>query len=132
MIKLRMLSGALEGQVVELDEEHITMGRGEQNLIVIDDPGLGEEQCALEKEAGGWVLRNLGADSPTLLNGEPVKERGPVRNRDEIQIGDIRFAFEEVVQAPPPPPGVPADVIATARLADGGIVNETIRARTKE
>ena len=118
MIKLRMLSGALEGQVVELDEEHITMGRGEQNLIVIDDPGLGEEQCALEKEAGGWMLRDLGADSPTLLNGEPVRDRSPVRNRDEIQIGDIRFAFEEVA---PAPPGVPADVIATARLADGGI-----------
>lgn len=119
MIKLKMLSGALEGQVVELDEEHVTMGRGEQNLIVIDDPDLGEEQCALEKEPAGWVLRDLGSGAPTLLNNEAVREQGAVRNRDEIQIGDLRFMFEET--AAPGPPGVSADVIATRRLAEGGI-----------
>ncbi len=120
-----MTAGPFEGQVLELDDDHITIGRGEGNVIVAEDESIGEEHCALVREGGGWVIEDLGSGLETLVNGAAVAERRALSNGDTVRIGDIEFVFEEEVPASAPAkastPAVSADVIATRRYEEGGI-----------
>ena len=68
-----------------------TLGRGEENTIVLDDPHVSARHAELRFARGQWWLRDLGSSNGTLLNGHAVRAVVGVRAGDVIQCGRVRF-----------------------------------------
>ncbi len=84
-LHLEVLSGPLDGQVVELTEE-TEWGRGVSGPLSFPwDGELGEPQARLGPDEAGWWLEGLDAPHGTYLINREEKVRGKVR----LERGDL-------------------------------------------
>jgi transcriptional regulator with GAF, ATPase, and Fis domain len=102
--RLAAISGPLRDSVFPLKEDELSIGREFSNSLAIDDGMVAPQHCALTRDAGRWMLRDLGSQTGTFVNGLPVKERS-LANGDQIAIGGSVFLFlqEEESDARPNP-----------------------------
>ena len=79
-----------------LDDERITIGRGPNNTIVIDDLSVSASHAVIERvEEGDSVefrARDLDSTNGTFVNEVPITNRR-LHNRDVLRIGWSHFEF---------------------------------------
>ena len=90
------------GRLVPLDEAagtselsvqpFTTIGRTRQNLVQLDAPSVSRKHAQIVLTEGGYVLRDLGSENGTFVNGERVTER-LLAEGDHLQFGSVRFSF---------------------------------------
>jgi hypothetical protein len=88
LVPVEPIAGGSEFSV----EPVTTIGRTKENLIRVDEPAVsrGHAQISLTEE--GYILRDLGSENGTFVNGERVDTRVLLEG-DRIQIGTVRFVF---------------------------------------
>ncbi|MHC5058281.1 MAG: FHA domain-containing protein [Planctomycetota bacterium] len=69
-----------------------TIGRAEENTIVLAESTVSRRHAVVEWKDGGFVVRDAGSRNGILLNGERVEEAA-LRNDDQIRIGERAFTF---------------------------------------
>ena len=74
MPKLHILSGVLEGKVVDLTEERITMGRALDNTIRLEDGTISHHHAMLLLDGPDYKLRDLNSTNGTRVNGMRIVE----------------------------------------------------------
>src|ERR1700681_4024083 len=69
--------------------DHLTIGRGEQADLAIDDTGLSRVHASIHREGDRvWILDEASTNG-TSVNGAPVSQVGtPLSDRDEIMLGE--------------------------------------------
>ena len=78
---------------VPLDGEQISIGRGDDNDIVLKEPTVSTRQALLVPDArGGYALQNLSETNPTRLDGEPMV-RHELAGGEEVDLGGVRGVF---------------------------------------
>jgi hypothetical protein len=86
------------GQVFALSEAPVTIGRAEDNLILLDDPRVAAHHAKIvwHAEPGVFVIWDLGSVEGTFVNEVQVVEAQPLRHGDVLRIGntviDVRLA----------------------------------------
>lgn len=93
MHRLHFTSGELNGQVVELPEMRMTIGRDPDNAICTDNPAVSAHHAALIPESGGFVIYDLHSSNGTFVNGQQVQERR-LLDGDLIRIGILEMKYE--------------------------------------
>ncbi|MDP4132930.1 MAG: FHA domain-containing protein [Bacillota bacterium] len=74
--------------------DNISIGRGKDCGIFINDPYLSHEHAKIFKEDNGYFLEDMGSTNGTKLNGAPVDEEAvELLDGDKIEIGQISFVF---------------------------------------
>ena len=74
--------------------EGLTIGRGDENDLVLDAERASRRHARIAVADSGWVLEDLGSAGGTLLNGARVDgEPAPLRAGDEIVIEGERLRF---------------------------------------
>ncbi|CAN5241266.1 hypothetical protein BH24ACT16_BH24ACT16_04370 [soil metagenome] len=69
-----------------------TVGRAEDNDIVIPDPNISRRHARLERHDSGFAVEDLGSTNGTLLDGAPIgRER--IDDGDEITFGHTATTF---------------------------------------
>jgi pSer/pThr/pTyr-binding forkhead associated (FHA) protein len=80
------------------------IGSRESADLRLEDPAIAASHAILLSVDGEWILRHVGGDAITLLNGEPVDQALP-RSGDVVTIGSIRarilIGHDTVLDAPP-------------------------------
>jgi hypothetical protein len=76
----------------ELGEERMTIGRTEDNSIVLADSGVSRQHAAIEYEDGDYFIVDLGSQNGVFLNKERV-EREKLKYWDEIQIHNFVIKY---------------------------------------
>jgi transcriptional regulator with GAF, ATPase, and Fis domain len=99
--RLIAVSGPCFGDVFVLDGEQLVLGRDTGNAIAIADPALSRRHCAIVRDDGGWLVRDLGSFNGTLLNGERITERR-LEHGDRLALGATALLFHAEVRDPPP------------------------------
>jgi pSer/pThr/pTyr-binding forkhead associated (FHA) protein len=108
VIRLRV-EDAAGTRVVELDGERVTLGRGDDCDVMLDDPGVSRHHAELRREGGAWVLRDLGSSNGTFVRGAPVSRHTlapgePVRLGPDASVellaGDATAREEEAWDEP--------------------------------
>ncbi|MFQ5707465.1 MAG: FHA domain-containing protein [bacterium] len=79
-----------------------TIGSDQGNDIIIEDESISMFHFQLEKEDEKYFLRDLLSHSGTYLNGKKIKDRTPLRNFDEISVGNHTIVFEHLETEPGP------------------------------
>ncbi|MCG3147631.1 MAG: hypothetical protein PCFJNLEI_01071 [Verrucomicrobiae bacterium] len=93
MSKLHILSGVLEGKVIELTEERITVGRAMDNMVRLEDGTVSHHHAMFLIEAGDFKLRDLNSTNGTRVNGMRIVET-KLHNGDQVRLGSVEMRFE--------------------------------------
>ncbi len=88
----------------ELAEELITIGRGPDNAIRLDDPSVSGRHAQLQRVGDIYRLKDLDSTNGTSVNGQKVNETA-LRFGDRLRFGKVEALFESDVsdQAQPLP-----------------------------
>lgn len=89
MPQLIVIKGPSTGKTIEFSGE-ATLGRGENNAIVIDDPSVSQHHAVLRPTSDGVVLTDCGSSNGTWCNGVRVSEI-LLPDGAEISVGRITF-----------------------------------------
>jgi pSer/pThr/pTyr-binding forkhead associated (FHA) protein len=97
-VVLRGIAGAFHGRTFSLLDP-ITIGRSASAGIRLDEPGLSDRHATLEQHPDRVVLRDLGSDEGSVVNGVALKD-AVLHPGDQIAFEQHRFLLEA--------PGLPA------------------------
>lgn len=75
-----------------LGTERLSIGRGAENSVRLDDDAVSRQHAAIVSKLGSYVLYDLHSENGTLVNDEPIAER-PLTDGDRIQIGANMMVF---------------------------------------
>jgi hypothetical protein len=78
------------GQAIPL-EPVTRLGRAEQNTVVLDDEFVSTAHAMVSLREGRWWVRDEGSTNGTIVNGERIDGERPLREGDELQIGQVRL-----------------------------------------
>src|SRR5215469_342110 len=94
----------ISGVTHELVDEAITVGRGPDNTIVVNDPSISTHHAQLLLEGDTYRLKDLDSTNGTRVNGKPVTET-VLRFDDRIRFGaaEARYESSEVGGSKPLP-----------------------------
>jgi len=97
--KLVRVGDMFAGEEFSLTEAVNTIGRTDDNFILLSDPSISRNHAQVIKEGMAFKVIDLGSSNGTRVNGKLVREVTLLRNGDEVQFGNIRFVFTTIEQA---------------------------------
>lgn len=80
-------------------ESTASIGRVEQNDIVLVEPGISRNHAAIRDEHGVFILEDLGSANGTRLNGEQIAEGEVLRDGDYITLSQTTMQFSSLEAA---------------------------------
>lgn len=78
------------GSVVPISRE-ITIGRREDNVVVIEEGYVSGHHARIFQRNDNYVLEDLKSTNGTILNGEKIENKVYIRSGDKIKIGTTLF-----------------------------------------
>jgi hypothetical protein len=102
------------GEVFQLTQAPVTVGRQEGNTIILADPQTSRHHATIFWQAGSFVIEDMGSANGTFVNEKRISAPQPLRDGYVIRMGNTVFD----VQLPPAAAGGPATLVA-ARAAPG-------------
>lgn len=95
MSYLRIYNGKELKREFELTAEALTIGRTDQNDLVLNDPGVSRHHATIKKLDGGFYIEDNSSRNGVFLNKKRV-EREKLKYWDEIQIHNYVIKFMAV------------------------------------
>lgn len=86
------VSDPFEGQRFVLDRGRLSVGRREDNDIVLAEPSVSSMHAWLIGENGHWRVMNMLSTNGTYVNDVKVHEQ-PIEDGDRIRFGSVAFVF---------------------------------------
>ena len=97
---LTIAAGKGRGQKFQFDRERVTIGRGAENDVVLNDAGVSRTHARIERLASGWMLLDNGSANGTELNGATLGKPSQLRAGDRIGVGPGTFEFAAAADPP--------------------------------
>lgn len=118
MPKLHILSGVLEGKVIDLIEERTTVGRALDNMVRIEDGTVSHHHALIIQDAMEYKLRDLNSTNGTRVNGMRIVETA-LHNGDQVRFGSVEMRYESDLKKasqplPPSQAGVDLSQLGTS------------------
>jgi hypothetical protein len=93
--RARLLLAATGGaHVIPLESTALTIGRGLNNDIILEDTRVSRHHAQLRYQARRFWIADLGSTNGTFVNDEAVAERS-LRDGDIISLGGLELTFKE-------------------------------------
>jgi pSer/pThr/pTyr-binding forkhead associated (FHA) protein len=96
--RLIVLNGPARGQRITVPGSPVTLGRGEDCTLVLDDEEVAAHHAVVEHTSGGMYIRDLGTMSHILVNNREVSE-SRLKHGDVVELGRTQFLVQVSVQA---------------------------------
>ena len=95
--KLTVMEGAsLQGQIFELTQNEIILGRSTGLAITIDDRVVSRQHARISFQDGQYFIEDLGSSNGTYLNDEQVTSKMALSSGDIVSLGrQIKLLFED-------------------------------------
>jgi len=74
-------------------EGEITLGRSNNNKIILKDPYISKNHLKIAEDEGDFYLVDLGSVNGTFLNGEKILDVVKLKNGDRIRVGQVEFLY---------------------------------------
>ena len=89
---LTVVAGAHNGQRYTLPPGQVSLGRGLDNQVVLEDSRVSRNHAEIFLRGSEWHLRDLNSTNGTYVNGYGVKERA-LESGDRISLGGVELVF---------------------------------------
>src|SRR2546423_13989222 len=90
---LTIANGKGRGQRFQFETESVTIGRGAENDVVLNDAGVSRTHARIKKQGAAWILLDNGSANGTELNGVTIQKPSALRAGDKIGVGPVTFEF---------------------------------------
>ena len=80
------------GKRYVLERDSLTMGRGQENVVVLDNDSVSRRHCRIERRNAAWYVVDLDSTNGTYVNDDLVKEY-QLRRGDQVKIGDTIMKY---------------------------------------
>jgi pSer/pThr/pTyr-binding forkhead associated (FHA) protein len=74
-----------------MPKDEITVGRGEECEIVLDNRNISRQHIRIYKEADRYFVQDLDSKNGTWVNNQPLKGRRELQNGDEIRLAATTY-----------------------------------------
>ncbi len=81
---LIMQDGERIGQEWLLEGQTVSVGREEDNEVVLPDRRISRQHALIEREGDRYYIRDCGSKNGTFVNGELIQGNVPLKDGDEI------------------------------------------------
>jgi hypothetical protein len=81
-----------ETQVIKLEKDHVSLGRQDDNDVVVDDVFVSRRHAEVEKKLERYMIKDCHSRYGTYVNGERINET-LLSYGDEIQVGNTWITF---------------------------------------
>jgi ABC-type multidrug transport system ATPase subunit/pSer/pThr/pTyr-binding forkhead associated (FHA) protein len=98
--RLRVLEGTPAGEVHDLGDGELSLGRDAGAAIRIADPTVSKDQALLRCRGGVVRIENRSPRNPVHVNGAAVEGPTALRDGDRITAGSVVLVYEAPRQAP--------------------------------
>ena len=85
-------SGPLAGSEIALEKPRVTVGRGKDSEVVLDDASISHQHAALELGSNGYRIRDLGSTNGVVVNGARLA-LAELKHGDTIALGQIELRY---------------------------------------
>jgi hypothetical protein len=92
LIEMDQVEGTAGRRMHDLGDEVVTVGRGQESSIFLDDVTVSRKHAEIVHGESGYRIRDVGSLNGTYVNRVRV-DAVDLRNGDEIQVGKYRFRF---------------------------------------
>ena len=92
LIELDQVEGTAGRRMHDIDEKVVTVGRGKDSSIFLDDVTVSRRHAEISRGERGYMIRDVGSLNGTYVNRVRI-DSVDLRNGDEIQVGKYRFRF---------------------------------------
>ena len=75
-----------------VDKDEVSIGRSEDNDLVLSDGSVSRHHAKILKTNKGYVISDLGSFNGTRVNGKSIQS-SPLRQDDEIRVGIVKLNF---------------------------------------
>jgi hypothetical protein len=117
MRKLTITSGD-RTVVYELVDDVVSVGRGPENTIVLDDLSASTRHARLQRSGDDFELIDVGSTNGTRLNGTVIAAPVLLRAGDRIRFGKVEACFEcRTPTETQPLPRLPESAAAPAEIS---------------
>jgi hypothetical protein len=82
------------GQEFPLGYELVTIGRHEDNSVVLPDANVSRHHAEITFQGQRWTIRDMDSANGTHVNGEPILSPHVLRHGDLVRIGHTQFLVE--------------------------------------
>jgi len=117
LAKLGILTGPRIGAELPVPGPVVSIGKGSQNEVAIEDDSVSTVHARLEYEGGHWRITDLDSTNGTFVEGVRLASGvpTPLFYGHSVRLGGVRMQFREVHDADPeaarasyvPPPSPP-------------------------
>ena len=101
MFKLTIEDDEGKTTVVPLSREEMTIGRLDGNTIRLTERNVSRKHARLVRQNGAIYIEDLSSFTGVRVNGTRIAALTPLREGDEVQIGDYKLALKGEEQAVP-------------------------------
>lgn len=84
------------GRRFDLDTTQLTVGRGSDNDMVLNDPMVSRYHAVVKRQGNGHLVIDLGSSNPVVINDQVCEPGEPrvLQHRDVVFIGKTVFSFQ--------------------------------------
>jgi class 3 adenylate cyclase len=76
-----------------LSQGQVTLGRGPDNDVVLDGPGVSRHHARIECANSGCTIQDLESKNGTWINDQRIESVTPLHHGDIVRFGDLAFVF---------------------------------------
>lgn len=78
-----------------LDSNLVTIGRGLNNDIVLEDPRISRQHAQIRFKSRRFLIADQGSTNGTYVNGTPVTTEQVLRSGDIVSLGGLELVFQQ-------------------------------------
>lgn len=90
---LLLVGGESNGEIFDLIEGDISLGRQDENKICLDDSGVSRWHCCFKVEGDNVSIKDLGSRNGTYINNHPITESVYLHKGDIIKVGPVVLKY---------------------------------------
>ncbi len=91
--KLVRINDAFAGEEFSLSEIENTIGRTDDNFILLSDPSISRHHAKILRSGEQYTLVDLGSSNGSRYNGKPVHEPKRLMPGDRVHFGNVEFVY---------------------------------------
>ncbi|HMC69079.1 MAG TPA: FHA domain-containing protein, partial [Mycobacteriales bacterium] len=91
---LIFIHGPLAGKRIDLADDEHTVGRGDKNDIIVNDPLASRVHAIFMRRGGVFLLEDLGSHNGTYVNGRRISSQ-MLTEHDLVSIGHSTFRLKD-------------------------------------
>ena len=91
--RLIRIGDMLDGETYSLTQQHNTVGRTEDNTVLLADASVSRRHATVSIDGGRFILVDNGSSNGTRINNHLILEPALLTAGDVISFGNIRFVF---------------------------------------